>query len=320
MRVSDLIRSYRTDPASSHHGNRRLTRQHSDCLCRIIEADLGAREVADIRTRDITLTYQAWQQRGVPMAHALIGKLRTLMNFGATMIEDDDCARVAVRLRGMRFKQGKPRQQFITHEQVLAIRRTAHAMGLDSIALAQSFQFECIFRQRDVVGEWMPVGEPNVRNYFVVGDMKWWRGIRYEEINTDLILRHVTSKRQKEVVIDLKDCPMVMEELYRQFGLMSDLPRRGPIIVSEATELPYTAHAFRRLWRMVARKAGLPDAVYNMDTRSGAITEALQSGASLDAVRKAATHSDVKMTVRYSRNETADRSEVQRLRAAGRAA
>ena len=197
MRVSELVHGYQTDAASSYHGNRRLTRQHSDCLCRIIEADLGAKEVADIRTRDITLTYQAWQQRGVPMAHALIGKLRTLMNFGTTMLEDDDCARVAARLHGMRFKQGKPRQQFITHEQVLAIRR---------------------------------------------------------------------------------------------------------------------------MWRMVARKAGVPDAVYNMDTRSGAITEALQSGASLDAVRKAATHSDAKMTMRYSRNEVAGRSEVQQKRIAGRAA
>jgi hypothetical protein len=63
MRVSDLIRSYQTDAASSYHGNRRLTRQHSDCLCRIIEADLGAKEVADIRTRDITLTYASMTQR-----------------------------------------------------------------------------------------------------------------------------------------------------------------------------------------------------------------------------------------------------------------
>jgi hypothetical protein len=63
VKVSDLIRSYQTDAASSYHGNRRLTRQHSDCLCRIIEADLGAKEVADIRTRDIKLTYQEWQKR-----------------------------------------------------------------------------------------------------------------------------------------------------------------------------------------------------------------------------------------------------------------
>ena len=319
MNLASLIISYRTDRASAYHAKRVLSRQHTDCLCRVIDADLGAREIADIRTRDILLAYQAWQARGVSMSHALIGQLRTIMGYGTTLLEDDACARVSARLHGMRFKQGKPRQQFLTCEQVVAIRRMAHAMGLDSIALAQAFQWECIFRQRDVVGEWVPIAEPNVRNYLVVGEQKWWRGIRYEEISTDLILRHVTSKRQKEVSVSLAECPMVVDELLAKFTLMSELPRRGPIIISEATGLPYTAHSFRRLWRMVARKAGVPDEIFNMDSRSGAITEALQSGASLDAVRKAATHSDVSMTTRYSRNETEERSTVQRLRAERRA-
>jgi integrase-like protein len=316
--VVELIASYRTDPASAYHAKRFRSREHTDCLCRIIETELGTREVADLKTRDFILAHQSWTLRGVHMAHALIGQFRTLMGYGSTMLEDDACARAAMKLHGLRFAQGKPRQQFLTATQVVLIRRTAHAMGLHSLALAQAFQFECMFRQRDTIGEWMPLAEP-CRNYLVVGQMKWWRGIRWEEIDAGLVLRHVTSKRQKEITVDLKRAGMVMEELTGRYGVLSDLPQRGPIIVSEATELPYQAHAFRRQWRMVARKAGVPDHIWNMDTRSGAITEALQSGASLDAVRKAATHSDAAMTQRYSRNETEDRSTVQRLRAERRA-
>jgi hypothetical protein len=319
MNISALIASYCTDPACSYSTLRHKTRLHYDSLCRRIDADMGALDISEITTRGLLLTYKQWEARGVSMAHATVGILRMLMGYGATVLEDNACLMVSGRLRHLRFKQGKPRVQFLTAEQVVAVRRTAHAMGLDSIALAQAIQFEGILRQKDVVGEWMPVTE-DCRNYLVVGEQKWWRGIRYEEISTDLVLTHITSKRQKEVVIDLKDCPMIMEELQDRFGLMSEMPRRGPVIISEATGLPYTDHSFRRLWRMIARKAGIPDSVRNMDTRSGAITEALQSGASLDAVRKAATHSDASMTQRYSRNEVADRVAVQRLRTAGRVA
>jgi hypothetical protein len=245
--------------------------------------------------------------------------LRILVGYGSTILEDDDCAKIAVRLHGLRFPMSKPRKSILTAAHVVAIRRVAHAMGLESIALAQALQFEATMRQKDIIGEWVPASEPG-RQYLVAGDLVWGRGLLFEEINTDLILRHVTSKRQKEVTVDLKLAPMVIEELQHRFVLMSELPQRGPVIVSEETGLPYHAHKFRMIWREVARKAGVPDDVRNMDTRAGAITEALQAGASLDSVRKAATHSDISMTQRYSRDDDVDTGNVMRLRADARRA
>lgn len=55
-----------------------------------------------------------------------------------------------------------------------------------------------------------------------------------------------------------------------------------------------------------------------MDTRAGAITEGLQSGARLQSVRKAATHSDEGMTQKYSRGDVEEIAEVMTLRAAHR--
>jgi len=53
-----------------------------------------------------------------------------------------------------------------------------------------------------------------------------------------------------------------------------------------------------------------------MDTRAGAISEATDAGAPLEKVRKAATHSNISMTQRYSRGDEQATAEVIRIRTA----
>jgi hypothetical protein len=314
MKISDLIESYRTDEASNYGRLRFRTRGHYDSLCRRLSADLGDKKIAEIKARDLIVVHQAWTASGIAMAHGLVGMLRTLCSYGAAVLENDACTALSGKMHVMRFQMAKPRTMRITAPQVVAIRRTAHAMGLHSIARAQAFQFDCMFRQRDVIGEWIPVNEPGDSDTLWHGQ-KWLRGIRWEEITENRVLTHTTSKRLKEVEIDLKLAGMVMAEL----GAV-EWPTNGPVIVSEATERPYTAHEYRRLWRSVARAAGVPDSVFSMDTRAGAISEATDAGASLELVRHAATHSDVATTARYSRGATEKIAEVQRLRTAYREA
>jgi hypothetical protein len=270
--------------------------------------------VADINARVIKRWHEEWSDGGkVAMGHGLIGMMRTLMTFGATILEDAECRRVKELLRDMRFQMPKPRESAITAEQVIAVRAKAHEMGLHSVALAQAFQFDCTFRQKDVVGAWVPLSEPGLS--LVTNETeKWVKGITWQEIDEHLILRHVTSKRQKKVEIDLKNAPMVMEELAR----LGERPASGPVIVSERTGRPYVGGQFRNAWRRVARKAGIPDNVYNMDTRAGAITEAFEAGADAEAVRKSATHSTSQMTAKYSRADAKAIANVMQLRAAGR--
>jgi integrase len=326
MLISELIHAYQTDPASPYHARRYMPRKHADGLCRFLAAEFDGLAIADIRTRDVLEKYKQWVARiaakgkssGIPMGHAIISQLRTLAGFGASLLEDQDCQNLSVRLHVQRFAMGKPRTEIITAEQATAIRRKAHAMGFHSIALAQAAGFECMARQKDIIGEWIPKTERG-RNYLVVNDWKWFCGLRYEEIDTDLILRHITSKRQKEITVDLKLAPMVMEEFYDKFGLMTELPRHGPVIICERTGLPWHAASFRRQWRIIARACGIPDTVKHMDTRAGSATEALASGARLQAVRKAMTHSDESMTQKYSRDDHKETAEVMMKRAAHRA-
>jgi hypothetical protein len=251
------------------------------------------------------------------MAHALIGMVRTVVNFGCTILEDRDCERLAVILHRTKFKMAPPRSERLTAEQAEEVRIMAHRFGKHSIAVAQAFQFECILRQKDVIGEFVPLDEPGDSEVIDhARGLKWLRGLRWEEIDGNFILRHITSKRQKEIVVDLKLAPMVMDELARFRPI---IPTKGPIIVSEKTGLPWTASEFRRWWRQIADVCDISRSVKNMDTRSGAISEATDAGADLEHVRHAATHSDIKMTVRYSRGAEQKIANVQRIRAEYRA-
>ena len=314
MTLAELIAAYKTDPDSGFRKLRYQVRLHHERLCRRIEQDHGGVQIAELRARQMLRWHEEWTGSGVAMAHGLMTMLRTLLSFGVVFLEDDECARVSGILHNMRFPMAPRRDKRITAGQVVVFRQVAHAMGLHSLALAQAFQFEAMFRQRDVIGEWVPHAEPGVSEIHSRGE-KWLRGLRWSGVDDSLILRHVTSKRGKLIEIDLHLLPMVMEELGR-FGGAS--PSGGPVIVSEADDLPYAAHEFRRLWRKAARAAGIPDDVYNMDSRAGAISEATDAGADLELVRHAATHSNITTTQGYSRGGAEKVAEVARRRVAHR--
>ncbi len=221
----------------------------------------------------------------------------------------------------LRFPGGKPRGVSVTAEYADVIRTMARErFGWHSMALAQAIQFECTLRQKDVIGEWVPLDEPGV-SAVIRGRVKWLRGIVWQEIDQNLILRHVTSKKQKLTEVDLKLAPMVMEELGLLVGgpvSRELLPASGPVIICDTTGIPWSGNEYRRKWRLIARAAGIPDEVYNMDSRSGAISEAIQAGAPIEFVRHAATHSDVSQTADYDRSQAESTAKVMKLRMASR--
>lgn len=316
--VRSLIGAYQTDPVSTFHKLRYGPRIVAAGHCKILAEDCGDTLIADVDARLVLEWYEVWLKRGVSMSHGIAGRLRTVIAFGADFLRDkehrEQCERVALMLHRRRFKMGKPRTERLTADQAIAIRAMAHECGLHSIALAQAIQFECMFRQKDVIGEWIPVSEPGVSD-LIRGDYKWMRGIRWQEIGPDLILNHTTSKREKDIRVDLKHSPMVIEELWRLApGFIETneitksiivhrdmLPSNGPVIVAETNARPWEPAQFRSSWRKIARECKIPDSVFNMDTRAGAISEATDAGAPLEHVKHAATHSDIAMTQKYSR-------------------
>jgi hypothetical protein len=314
--LGSLIRLYQTDKDSSYQELRYASRMNDDSRCKLIARDYGDTLLSDIDARMIKDWWRAWTSDGrTPSAHGKVGQLRTLFAFGSTLVGkrgDPECRRLREDAGLLRFKMGKPRKEYITATQALAIIAKAHELGRHSIALAQAFQFECTLRQKDVIGEWVPMGEPELSEIHD-GQWKWLRGIRGEEIDANLILRHMTSKRQKPVEVDLRLAPMVMAEL----DLAGKFPEKGPLIICEATGVAWQAKNFREKWRKVATAAGVPNHVWNMDSRAGAITEGTDVAA-MDDVRRTATHSNVSQTQAYSRDDTKAIARVMKGRAASR--
>jgi hypothetical protein len=234
-----------------------MDRINDDCL---------GRRLADLNKDSIERLYGSWTENGKkkPMGHGLVTMLRMLLAFGATELEDSECVRLSVVLRNMRFRPAKPRNEPMTEEQAVAIIRKSNEIGRRSIALAQALQFNCGLHQKDVIGEWVPLDDPE-DSKIVVGTEKWVRGIQWSDIDDNLILRHITSSDRKKIEINLRDAPMVMAELDK----IGERPKDGAIIIDEDTGKPYPAWKFRRLWRRFATFVGVPKGVWNMDSRSG---------------------------------------------------
>jgi len=314
--VRGLIHVYKADVNSSFRKLRYRTKQHYDILCRRIARDHGDKLISDISVRDIIEWHRVWSDSGVTMAHALIRMFRGLISFGMSLLEDPACEKLSLRLSKQRFEMGKSRTVTLTAEQATAIRTEARNRKMPSIALAQAIQFDGMLRQKDVIGEYVPLSEPGTSDIVHAGT-KWLHGLRWSEIDENLICRHVTSKRQKMIELDLKLMPMVCAELQLMFGSLdrAAMPASGPVVVYERTRRPHGAYHFRTLWRSIATAVGVPKNVRNMDSRAGAISEATDAGAELEHIRHAATHSDIAMTQKYSRGSAEKTAGVMRKRA-----
>jgi hypothetical protein len=327
--LHNLIKKYQTDPDSAFHKKRWNARQGKAALLKRIDERFGDVTLADITGRMLPSWYKEWSDSGQKVAagSAFIATLRTLFRFGSGILGDLDCARLASALNTQAYEGTKPREVALSADQAAVIRHEAHERGWPFIALAQAIQFECTLRQKDVIGEWVPVSEPGMSDVVQTKKFKgkkttkkWITGLRWERIDENLILRHVTSKRNKKIEIDLKLAPMVMEEFQIMFKSTdrSAMPASGPVILCEVNAWPYYNTEFRRKWRKLANSAGIPKTIKNMDTRAGAITEATDLGVDIEWVRQAATHSNIAQTQNYSRGSTQKIAGVMMLRAKGR--
>lgn len=338
--LRSLISCYQTDPDSTYRKLRFGVRQNTDGLLRRLAADHGGEDLGDIKGRTILAWHRAWtggtDQVGekIAMGASFVGQLRTLFTFGRSILESEECVRLGAVMHDLRFKSGKPRKVRITADQAAAVRYKARIhFGWPSIALGQALQFECTLRQKDVIGEWVPIEEPGISEVIHNGE-KWIRGLQWQEIDENLILRHVTSKKDKPTEVDLKLAAMVLEEFLEMTGgepiVVIDpvtkkvtvnrhlLPASGPILICDTDGLPWTASEWRRKWRKVATAAGVPKNVWNMDSRSGAISEAIAAGVPLEFVRHAATHSDISQTQDYDRNQAEATATTMKARAVHR--
>jgi hypothetical protein len=216
--------------------------------------------------------HREWQgDDKIAIAHALISRLRDAFRFGAIFLEDAECIRLLAALKEMRFEKPGPRlNATMSPEHAIAIREAAHCRGWPFLALAQALQFELGLNSQDVIGEWVPISEPGKSDVVLTRRGKWISGLRWTDVDEQLVLRRAFGKRRR-LEVNLKSMPMVLQELATMFEVSpieitrEHLPASGPIILCEIKAWPYTTAEYRRKWRKVANNAGVPKHIQNSD-------------------------------------------------------
>ena len=320
--VASLVRLYQHDPASQYKSIKWNTRRTYDQVLGVIENAFGKRILTGLHIGDFRRWYEeaskpkiAGGPPRVRKAHGIISMCRRLFAYGITA-EISECARLATILDASRFKQPGRRRIKLELAHVQAVVAEAIKRNRISLALGTALQFETTLRQRDVIGEWEPIAPGAEPSGIVLRGRRWVNGLTWADISAEMTIVKETTKTGAVVAHDLKLCPLV----YATLALVPPNQHVGPLIIDEKAGRPYAAHAYTREWRTIARAAGIPDHVWNMDARAGGISEGDDAGADLDMLRSAAGHTQASTTARYVRGTIGKSRKVAELRQAHREA
>jgi hypothetical protein len=319
--VASLVRCYQVDEASPYRDLKWNTRRTNDHILKTIERAFGKRALAALKIGDFRRWYdeakkpkQTGGRERVDRACKIIKMLRELFKYGVTA-ELAECKRLREILMAAEFKHPARRKIKLQLQHVQAFIPKAIEKGRMSLALGTALQFETTLRQRDVIGEWEPITKGETPSGIVLNGRRWANGLTWTDLANDLEIFKDTTKTGQTAAHDLKVCPLVLQ-------VLAHIPaekRVGPLIIDETAGRPYAEHAYGREWRAIAKEAGIPDHVWNMDARAGGISEADDAGADLDDIRSAAAQSQTSTTARYVRGTIGKSRKVAQLRVAHRA-
>lgn len=317
--VLSACRIYQRHPHSPFHAVKANTRRtYTDSLT-LIERTVGKRLMRNLTIFDVQHWYAEWRKPAavdrperIDRAHNAVAMFRTVVNFCAKLKPRPrfaDCVALAEDLRGVRFEKGGAREGELTYAHVTAFLRTADELGRRSaipkaralaMAIGVAAQFELLLRQKDIIGE-RPKTPADLTKALERGataiacpDGTWVGYFTWENI-PGWRWRTKTSKSKYRAAADF--------DLARQtllLPLLERVPlaeRTGAVIKGEGG-YPIQERSYRKWFRQIARAAGIPDQVYNMDSRGGA-TEADQAGADIELIREGLTHANAATTARY---------------------
>jgi hypothetical protein len=314
--IGSLCDAYERHPQSPIHGIKRNTAGSYIDSFKVIRGTVAKRAVRALAPIDVKAWYDNWRLPAPPKpgrpegpqrikrAHDAVAAVRMVLRFGQAL-GYRECGELAAGLAAIRFERSGARQAEMNVDHARAFIAAALARGDDrglGLAIGVAAQFETMLRQMDVIGEWTRSND---------GRESWAGPFTWENIPGGL-LRLRTSKTNTAIVHDLPK----LELLWPLMQQVPQIERRGAIVKFRGE--PMRATSYRKWFREIAREAEIPDSVWNMDARAGAITEALESGADLTAVQRSATHSSPTMTARYDRNTEAAVVSVAAARRKGR--
>jgi hypothetical protein len=317
--VKSLLIIYETHPRSTYRKLKPGSLRPYNHYLGNLKSHIGNVRIDEMTGVDLIDWHDVWSENGKYLAAATTARavLFAAVSFGIMMrLPGCDALAVVIRETAKKLPHPRPRDQSATAEQIIAARAAAHKNGRPSSALAYALCFETVLRLWDVIGQWWPMDMGGISEVLDADRELKWFGLRWEDIDADLVLRYTPSKTVDSsgahISYSLRKAPMVMEEL-RHWPAEE---RKGPVIVSEENRLPWRQQIFAQRWTVDRKAAGLPATLWARDLRASGITEGRASGARLDDASKVAGHTATKTTERYDRAvlEAADRFAEARLK------
>lgn len=323
-----LIRRYQSDPLSPYKTVREKTRKGYDTSCKIIDATRGDERI------DATLVAGMLEQRlagadirqwhhewGLPdasghvtaptRARHCIEMLRILLGYAIELKVPGAKDLREGLLSVLRFPATQAREAAPTREQVLAIVNAALAYrpkypkrdpelmnGWRSVAIATLAQFEFTERRISILGtheagQWRP-------GWVWQNISPDWR-ISYHQNKVGRVLREFS----------LHDTPALLELLQA----IPEEKRVGPVVICEKTGKPWHERWYAKVFRRIAKQAGIPDGIWSMDMRAGGATEAdAIQGVTMKDLQGAGGWTDPASVARYSRGHIRAAQRVVQLR------
>jgi hypothetical protein len=215
--IGSLCNQFQIHDASPYKLAKWNSQRLYDQSIKIICNTVGARAVRDLIGPDFTRWHTKWgdpaakdKPRRLTRAKHCMDTVRRVVSFGVTL-GYADCARADVILGKMRFQMPKNRTSKLTVEHVRKISEVAHRLGLGSIALAQTMQFDLAMRQKDVIGEWIP--REGIAGGITHKNTCWASGLVWTDIDAAMILRKTHVKTGISVEHDLRLYPDILRQI-----------------------------------------------------------------------------------------------------------
>lgn len=339
--VLSACRVYQEHPHSPFHAVKHNTRRYYAANLAIIEATVGRRLIRNLTVLDIRHWYVQWRSPAksggperIDRAHDAVTMFRTVIAFCAAL-RHRDCKQLSDELKQIKsaswFEKGGAREAEMTFAQAKAFVRKALELGgkgvipavrARSLAIGVAAQFELLLRQKDIIGEWPPtaadVERARARGATAIrhGGDTWTGYFTWENVpGWRWRMKTSKSKYRAAAEFDLANYPLL-------HPLLESVPHaaRAGAIVTDEHGLPVRESSYRKWFRACARAAGIPDAVWLMDSRAGGATEAEEAGVPLELIREALTHSKQDTTVRYIRRRSTRIASVAEARKRAREA
>lgn len=297
--LKSILEKYQTEKDSPYFALRPHSRKPYDFYLDRLIHEVGDRRIDKITGVDLKRWHDSWSENGTRLAASKMMRavVDAAVSYGV-MCRITPCIelREVLKAASRKLPNPKRREIVITADQVIALRAAAHSAGRPSSALAYALVYETTLRLWDVIGQWVPNDSPGISDVVNTRTGKKWFGLRWEDIDSAMILRYVPSKTSMKtglaVSYPLSHAPMVMEELKH----WPEDKRVGPVVVYEKNGRPYLSEVFSSMWSADRKKAGLPTSIWARDLRASGISEARAAGVATDDAAKVAGHASTKTT------------------------